>query len=436
MELPELSRALSPMERGFMLLDRARPFNGVPLLTVRGAITEAHLRAAIDRLQARHPLLRVRVDGDAAAGLPRFTTRGVPTMGLEIAERRGADDWLPLAQRELNRPFPPGEPLTRFHWLRGDGVHDLLYPQHHVSADAQSAVVLARDLLADLARLASGEPLPAVALLPLRPSLAELLPDEARGLGMLSTMSGFLLRGIGRTVLPKPRQLTPGARSNEVGGENRIVHRRLEPAEMERALARCRALGLTLNPLLCASVLAALGEAAGGGAARIGCFSAVSLRGKIDRAIEAEQGMYASQVTTFHQVGDGRALPALAAEVKRACEQRIAAGEPYLTMPRIGMFIPSRGDVVSGFARRVGALAKAACGVTNLGRIDLPSRFGPLTVERMSVAVGVSAVGSLSIAASSYAGALTLNFIYIEPLLERAMVERLADRTVAQITSL
>ena len=40
-------------------------------------------------------------------------------------------------------------------------------------------------------------------------------------------------------------------------------------------------------------------------------------------------------------MGDGRSLPSLAREVRAAMQKRMRSGDPYLTIPLMGMFIPS-----------------------------------------------------------------------------------------------
>jgi hypothetical protein len=116
---------------------------------------------------------------------------------------------------------------------------------------------------------------------------------------------------------------------------------------------------------------------------------------------------------------------------------RMESGDHYLTIPMMGMFVPRFGQgIARRFARRVASLSSAAVGVTNLGRIDMPARYGPLAVERLHVAVGVSVVGHLSLSASSFGGSLALNFVYIEPQLDRATIERIAARVLADLQAL
>jgi hypothetical protein len=135
-----VGRRLAAMERAFVLLDEVLPFNGVLVLRLRGPLDEASLRRGIAALQARHPLLRMAIDGD------RFVELAEP-MPLRTVPRDGDDRWRAEAEHVLNERFAPGGLLARLVWVRGDGVHELLTAHHHVIADAQSSVYLAQDLL-------------------------------------------------------------------------------------------------------------------------------------------------------------------------------------------------------------------------------------------------------------------------------------------------
>src|SRR5450432_2387258 len=117
-------RALSAMERAFVLLDEAQPFNGVLVLRVRGPLDERSFRAGIAALQARHPLLRSAIESDA------FVERS-DAMPLTILDRLDDDHWRREAEAVLNTRFAPGQLLARMVWLRGDGVSDVLTAHHH-----------------------------------------------------------------------------------------------------------------------------------------------------------------------------------------------------------------------------------------------------------------------------------------------------------------
>src|SRR5262245_21115313 len=119
-----MRRPLGDTERAIWLLDRAGSLNGAFCARVVGPLDEALLRRALDRVQARTPLLRVRVvDGDP----PPFASDGVPPIPLRIAAGRRGDGWLGELEDELNRPFPwQSGPLARVVLLRDEGAAEMI----------------------------------------------------------------------------------------------------------------------------------------------------------------------------------------------------------------------------------------------------------------------------------------------------------------------
>ena len=81
-----IDRALDPAERFFWLSDRVSCMNFVVFAELDGVVDARALRAALDRAQRRHPLLRVRIatDGDT----PRFATDAQARIPLEERGKR------------------------------------------------------------------------------------------------------------------------------------------------------------------------------------------------------------------------------------------------------------------------------------------------------------------------------------------------------------
>ena len=138
-------------------------------------------------------------------------------------------------------------------------------------------------------------------------------------------------------------------------------------------------------------------------------------------------GLYISQVTPFHQVVPMPSLWQLAREVKEQLSKTLDSGEQYLTMPLIGMFIPPGRDPGPRFIRTFDGGSPAAIGVTNIARLPIPSDYGALQIENYQIAVGLSVVGQLLGAVTTFAGTLNLNLIYVEPLVSTARATQILD---------
>jgi hypothetical protein len=72
-------------------------------------------------------------------------------------------------------------------------------------------------------------------------------------------------------------------------------------------------------------------------------------------------------------------------------------------------------------------------GLTNIGRVQFDADFSPFSLEELSFAVSTGVLGKIGVTATTYNGVLTLNFMGMEPCIEREHLNALADRAVALV---
>jgi hypothetical protein len=424
-------------------MDQAVSCNGLQIAHVRGPslgpgkgpLDPAHLRLALDRLQERHPLLRVRILPHPRAHFADDERVPIP---LRIAP--GAS-WLSEAEDELNRPFPPDQaPLWRATLIPcADGNPEdsvLILSHHHVLADARTAANQVRDTLQDVACLLTGAALPPVEPLPLTAPLAALLPR--RGLALFPAMNSYLLRSIGARLRGWPRKLRlegtgDGGMPSPAQRRTRLLHHVL-PATQTAALGeRARREGTTVQGALGAALLLAVAQDMGlSRPATVGCFSTVSLRDEllpdpVHGPVGEAVGLYVSQVTTFHRLWGERPFWDLAREFRAALVRAKNAGEAYMTFPWLGLFIPGGPDPGPGLVRRIDMAAPAAVGITNVGRLALPVRYGPLRLHRLHIAIGAALVAPLVAGVTTLDGQLSCNLMHVEPLLPGGRARAIQD---------
>ncbi|MBJ7312568.1 amino acid adenylation domain-containing protein [Rugamonas sp. CCM 8940] len=145
----------------------------IPLgLRLRGALDRVALRAALDRIVARHDSLRTRFAEQDGAPVQLIASQA--GFALEESDLRGS----PAAQREqalrqaglavFGAPFDlAAGPLVRGQLLRtADDEHMLLVCQHHIISDGWSVAVLVREFGALYQAYADGgaDPLPPLAI--------------------------------------------------------------------------------------------------------------------------------------------------------------------------------------------------------------------------------------------------------------------------------
>jgi len=127
------------------------PFNVVFVGRVRGTVNPSEVTTALEYLRSRHPLLAVRaqIEDD---GTGTFLGGSIPPMSVCVKPRENEHRWLHRAKEEFRTSFPiETGPLVRCTLLHSDNVCDIILCGHHAICDGMSLGYLLRDLLACLA---------------------------------------------------------------------------------------------------------------------------------------------------------------------------------------------------------------------------------------------------------------------------------------------
>jgi hypothetical protein len=249
------SRTLAGLEVAMRLTDDVTPFNVVAVLQISGNLAVPQLRAALDELQRRHPLLQSRIVTTGRKYAFHFDVTS--PIALDVSEQSGPDGWIAVAQDELHRRFPLAVgPLMRCRYVRGPSGGDLLVTVHHTIIDAASATHLLGELLAlcdgrtlsDAGDMAQEGQHPAT----------EMFPAEFKGLRFVRAVAGFMRRQMADEASFQWR--SRGVRKPPIAATGRccILPVRFAPpltAALVRASRRER---VTLNAILSAGLMAAV----------------------------------------------------------------------------------------------------------------------------------------------------------------------------------
>jgi hypothetical protein len=156
--LTAYSRPLTPIERLFT----RSPFSIVTMVVrIHGNVTADMLKAAIAKVQLRHPNLRVRIVQDEG-GAPWLTSDGAAEIPVSTLPRESEDHWIEVSQQSCQIPFDfDTRPAIRFALLQSPDLSDLVILCHHILCDGLSLAYLGRDLMLHLGDPAREvEPLP------------------------------------------------------------------------------------------------------------------------------------------------------------------------------------------------------------------------------------------------------------------------------------
>lgn len=415
-------RRLGASERVLERVDRCCPQNFATVVEVRGQVDAARIAAGVPALLRRHPLLRARIhtlDGELT-----FVDSGDTELPVRVDER----PWVEVVETEITHVFRTAtEPLVRLAWCPSgdDGLSGrVMLTLHHTIGDGKSGVFATRDLL----RAMADEVLPE---LPLRPDMDTAMPGIVRGLGGHARRAVFGWRQIradlqhGRASNPRfdvdgpPEQRTP-----------RVFPVAFAPEFTRALVARCRAEGTTVHgALLGAQVLAAVADLGADGAVSVLCGSPVDLRPDLEPAVGEEVMLTVSMLAFRGRIGANdafwevaRRIRAHIAQAKDRHEHLASLGMLPLLAKMVGM---ERSD--AEFARRWCQQLPNTCGLTNLGRLDLPQRIGDVELVASQFVVHPSIFGACVATATATHGNLRWNHTYAEPAISRAHGAALAE---------
>lgn len=438
----DASRRLGSGEAFYWMVDRVCTSNFTVAARLSGAMDEDSLRNAVLKVTERHPLLGVRISDEK--GGPVFRTDGVGEMPLLVMDT-SPDEWAEWAESQVNEVFDWRRgPLARMVWLRHRGDEStLLVTFHHAVGDGVSGGLLIRDILGALSE-ANG-PTTDTTPTPLPPSLTALLPGYARGVQGAVRYVGEMIRAAlvivrhGRFRAVRPDQ-EAGPRSCRVG----VVPRFLDADITGKLRDRARGEGTTVHGALAAAVLLAGMEDASisrNGLMALG--SPVDMRGRTPNPVGDLVGMYASVMGTLHSVGPRTRFWELAGEVTDRIQDGFDRGMHYT-------WEPFTFDVVNLLRRLTGTDSRGADRFTNCATALFPSTGFALTnigrvsgingekspkVRWMSLVPSVSAFAHSAWAAATTGGVLSLNLIYMVPLLTRSHAERLMKGAVSLLVA-
>jgi hypothetical protein len=144
-------RPLGSLEHLFWLLDQHRFIHFAVAALISGETSPRDWRRALDRLQKRHPILSVCVDGEPDS-VPSFRQADVTPIPLRIVEDEPELRWEVEVGKELARPFNPSRaPLIRAVLIQGARDAAFMLVAHHSIADGLSLAYAIRDTLDALA---------------------------------------------------------------------------------------------------------------------------------------------------------------------------------------------------------------------------------------------------------------------------------------------
>ena len=442
-------RQASAMERLFT----RSPFSLVTLVArINGEITGEALAAAVGKVQQRHTNLRVRLEDDDRHN-PWLTTEGADSIPIEVIPRESAEQWIRVVADGGTVPFDfEKQPPIRFVLIQSDEVSELIVMCHHILCDGMSLAYLVRDLLEHL-----GDPSLAVTVLP---HPVPVGPDTMPSDVSLNPIVRYVIRRINRKWEADPVYFDQ--HDYEVLTEaywqtydHRLASIELSQTETTELVERCRRERVTVNTALTAAFAAAQSIELGERRYEPKLGVAADIRDRLRQPPGEVMGFYAGVATHRYEydarVGFWDNARTLHAKLQEGFSDEGLFKEPLtwsllsptildaINFKKLGSLVPEeapgskklrdfsrRKDVVQGILKRdkMESPDRVFMGtaITNLARLDFPTTYGPLELERMIMKPGGAfplASVNLVVGAATAAGRLSLTIEYVENNIDR-----------------
>ena len=354
-------RPLGSLEHLFWLLDQNRSVHFAVTAQIAGKASRDDWREALDRVQDRHPILSVCIEGSPAS-VPRFRQEDAAPIPLRIVEGDPKTHWEGEVGEELATPFDPNRaPLIRAVLIQGGRDTAFILVAHHSIADGLSLAYTIRDTLSTL----SGELLEP---LPLAPAQEEIL---GVGAGPAALADAHERPDGGPAGRPSTYRPLDDARPLVKG-------LRLAPALTTSLTDRARQEGTTVHGALCAAfTIAGRRVSADWRDSTLRIMSPINIRPLLD--VGESCGVFVSATTGAF---DGRATGfwELARNAKAATAIGQTRDSVVALLSTIGEVVGKGAEIATVADFAANALAHEAM-LTNLGVLNLDSRFGPLKLE-------------------------------------------------------
>ncbi len=436
---PEIERKLDPFEICNWMIDKVCSANFITHATISGKLDDETLRIALDALQARHPLLRVRILPQGRSGA-RFESGDVPKIPLRILDAP-EDRWVAEAESELHATFRTEEgPLMRCILLRhNENKSTLILTFNHVIADGMSGVYLARDLIQAAGHVRMDRENQAL-ISKLEPTLAmeDCLPKWAKGIRGAFRFLLFSIRWMpkqiraGAPTMPKPDADAPLKKRKA-----QLVPRVLEPATVEKLIERARRENTTVHCALAAALMMAIAqEKKLQKTAPFILASDVNMRKYLTPPMGEDLGCFISGVGTLNWAGTQTDFWRLAEEIRTSMQKSLDRRDMFI----LGWFIRLVNLTLRLFGtsgtkaeqKYIDALQMGTGGlsVSNIGALDIESRHGNLKIEKLGFAASPSVWAPIAFLPATLEGRMTLNCVGMAPIYSREHAGKIVDKTI------
>ncbi|SHG54829.1 Condensation domain-containing protein [Chryseobacterium oranimense] len=413
-----IRRNLMMVER-IMYVDPETPVNCVFTAKIQGDIPEENFKAALEKIQQKHPLLRTRIDNSEKH--PFFIEeKDIEPIPLRIVERKTDEDWLQESEKEWFRLFKDEKkPLAQLVWIKGQEVSEILWVLPHCICDGTSLVTMMTELLALLDD-------PALELQPYEvfSSVDDFLPLDF-DMKRKKRKARFYLM-MGRLFFLMQRK----SKTRNLGS-NYVVHWKLNADTTAEITAKSKAHGVSVHALLCSSFMQAFQDVQGK-YAKGKVISPVDVRHFIPEIRQDHVFAFAPTVELSLKKGNPDLLDN-ARQIKKDLTEKIGKMEARELL--------WMGEQMHPVVERMVSMLKSSKGghdvtLSNMGKINIPGDYKNFKVETIiSPTVAFPWLNSNTLVATTYNQQMDFTFMSNEQFLSKEEAVKIKNKAIELLTS-
>ena len=384
-------RPLGAWEKILWLSDQSGRAQVVMVAQIKGKFSLEQLKLALNQVQERHLLLRVRIALDEAQQ-PWFVEDTSNNIPLRVVPREGEQQWQREVEQELSQRFVSYQaPLVRVVLIHSTDVSELIITSHHSISDGTSKLLLIRDILQALATpetFTSSEPLAII------PAMEDLIPGQVDenlvsqnsetqkttwlSTSSLSTKLTSPLTQFSNATASKTSQILPNIHFASLSAENTT-----------QLVSRCRQEQTSVHAAICSAFLLAIANQNSEQMQQtLQCFSAINIREDLRPAVVEQFGYYAHGKATLQTLNPNDSLWETARSFKDKINEEIAPEKVFEDLLRNQEWLSTNPDLTQ-VQKAISEHLDRGLIVSNLGRIKFSPEFGHLQLQAVYAPIGI-----------------------------------------------
>ena len=240
--------------------DGKTPFNIVFVVKIAGTISYGNLRNALNKVQAKHPLLRSGIKSDDSKIPYFFLNEKVPDIPIRIMERKSDNDWIIASKAAWANVFDTKNgPLMSTSWVRSHDTSELLISLHHCMCDGGALLLIVREVLALL-----DDPEKEIGQHDAYTTITDIVPASILK-SPKNLLRAMIISGVVRLALTAAAAFTkPKVLPDRE--QDYLINWKFNRAESAALFKACSAQSVSVNTFLCVAFLDAFKEIRGAAA--------------------------------------------------------------------------------------------------------------------------------------------------------------------------